>query len=91
MGFLKDILSGRKKYFKLSEVKQANVPRYRELTIKSILQYALTHQRIKHYIPWMPDPTDPFIDRKFMVAIVNTIEPDYFPAAMRKIQKTREE
>ena len=49
------------------------------------------HGEIKKYLPRISDLNDPFIDRKFMVTIINTVEPTYFRDEMKKIEQLREE
>ena len=89
MSYLRDILSGNRNYFTLKEVRHCNVPRYYQLTLKKLVQFALKHPVMKNYIPYQHDPSDPMLDRKFVVTIINTIDPDFFPRRLALIMKER--
>ena len=89
MKYLKDILSGERLYFTQKEVKHCNVPRYYQLTLKKLTLYALKHPVMKDYIPFQHDPSDPMLDRKFIITIINTIDPDFFPTRVALIMKER--
>ena len=89
MKYLKDILSGERRYFTLKEVKQCNVPRYYQLTLRKLVLYALKHPVMKDYIPFQHDPNDPMLDRRFVITIINTIDPEFFPRRLSLIMKER--
>ena len=89
MRYLKDILSGERLYFTQKEVKHCNVPRYYQLTLKKLTLYALKHPVMKDYIPFQHDPYDPMLDRKFVITIINTIDPEFFPTRVALIMKER--
>lgn len=44
---------------------------------------------MKDYMPFQYDPTDPMLDRKFVITIINTIDPDFFPTRLAAIMKER--
>ena len=89
MEFLKEILSGRKLYFKNSEVRRVAIPRYRSITVKTLVSHALSHSVMKKYLPRIIDMSDPNLDRNFICSIVNTIDCDFFPDQLARIESER--
>ena len=79
MDYLKEILSGSKLYFKNEEIRRVAIPRFRSITVKTMVNYALAHSVMKNYMPRIVDRNDPNIDRTFVCSIINTIEANYFP------------
>ena len=79
LDFLKDILSGRKAYFTMSQVRPIKVPFYAELSMISVLRHANSSARMKCYLPPIEMPMSPNVDRNFLFTIVNTIDETYFP------------
>ena len=78
--FLKGLLSGTKSYFKNSEVRPVNVPRYKSLSLKHVLEFAMSRRQISSFLPDQDGDTDHLVDREFVFTIVNTCDPTYFPA-----------
>ncbi len=49
--FMKDILAGKKKALKVSEMKYLFVPQYESLSVKRILEFASSFPRVYEYFP----------------------------------------
>ena len=84
--FLKQLLSGAKRYFKNSEVRPVNVPRYKTLSLKHVLEFAIRHQTIATYLPDQLDKPEPQVDREFVFTIVNTCDPSFFPNQLARVE-----
>lgn len=72
------MMSGFRSYFRNEEVKHATVPRYKQLSMKQVLKFAMQHEKIKWYLPEITSLDEPQVDRTFLFSVVNTIEPNYF-------------
>ena len=79
MAYLRDILSGKKKVYKNSEVRPINVPRFKTLSLKTVFDYAHRYAPINAYLPEQQDVTDPQLDREFLFTVVNSCDSTYFP------------
>ena len=80
MPFLKAILSGKKKHFLNKDVRRISVPRYKQLSLKKILEHVNTvDSTISCYLPDDIDIEDPQIDREFLFSVVNTVDSGFFP------------
>ena len=89
MDFLKALLSGKKSIMKNQDVHPINVPRYKKMSLKCILNYINTKPTIKKFIPDGINPEDPGIDRSFIFTMLNTCEPAYFPTQLAQIEQER--
>ena len=65
------------------------IPRYKSVTIKTMTHFCLNHSVLKKYLPTLEDNDDPHIDRRFLVSIINTVDPTYFPHKLRQIEDQR--
>jgi len=74
MDFIKDILSGKKKYFLRREIFSLKFPTCPELTVKKVMQQVKAHQQIMVYLPDFKDGARNYIDRNFLFCVVNTID-----------------
>ena len=90
MDFLKQLLGGKKKFFKNADVSPVNVPRYKKLSLKCVIQHIHQRADIKVYIPDGLDLEDPQIDRGFIFTVMNTCDPTYFPEQLKSIELERE-
>ena len=72
-----------------SEVRTINVPRYKTLSLKHVLQYAVSDRKISGYLPDLIVDSEPHVDREFVFTIVNTCDPSYFPAQLARIEKEK--
>ena len=87
MSFLKDVLANKKRLFKLYDAPPVDFPPLKELTVKQVLDLALADEVIKVYLPDKEDIGDDYLDRKFLFAVVNTIEPTFFERCLREYQE----
>ena len=55
MGFIRDILSGKKKYFLRREIFSLKVPACPELTVENVMKQVKAHQQIVAYLPDFKD------------------------------------
>ena len=76
LSFLQQIMSTEKKYFKKSEVFNAIVPNWPELSVKRIWVEAVKHRDFLLYLPdnWTQDKKT---ERNFFWSILATLQPDY--------------
>ena len=51
LAYLKGILSGAKQFFRNSEVRSVNVPRYKSMSLKHVLTFASSLPKIMAYLP----------------------------------------
>ena len=49
--FLRDVMMGSMKYLKCSQIKVANVPQYKGLTVRNILKFATSKTNIDEFLP----------------------------------------
>jgi len=89
LAYLKSLLSGEKSFFKNQEVRPVKVPRYKTLSIKHVLEYAMSRRQISKYLPDQDDKSEPQVDRDFVFTIVNTVDPNYFPSQLARIENER--
>ena len=87
MDYLRCVLNGLKSVFPNSQVRRVKEPRYKQLTLDKVIAFCLEKPRILRYLPNLPDNGEPPCDREFLFAIVNTIEPDYFPNQLKDIEQ----
>ena len=80
MQYLRDVLNGSKKAFKMDEVKKVQVPRYKQLALKHVLDHCKTSGECLRYLPDLTDNVEPQVDRDFVFSVLNTLDPDYFPS-----------
>ena len=74
MGFIRDILSGKKKYFLRREIISLKVPTCPELTVANVMEQVKAHQQIMVYLPDFKEGAKKYIERDFLFCIVNTID-----------------
>jgi len=89
MGFIRDILSGKKKYFLRREIISLKVPTCPELTVANVMQQVKAHQQIMAYLPDFKDGAKNYIERDFLFCVVNTIDQQYFRQALAEIETRR--
>ena len=91
MEFLRALLNGRKRYFKNDSVRKVNVPRYKQLTLSKVLDHCIAKPELLRYIPNFPMGGEVHVDRDFLFTIVNTLDPQFFPAQLRAIEEVKRE
>ena len=74
--FMKLILSEKKAFLKLSEVKWVNVPKYDELSVKKFWPLM---QDVTDFMKFMPDPLPDgrLPERAYFWNVLNTVNSDY--------------
>ena len=74
--FLKQVLSGKKRLLKMSEVKFINVPRFEELSIKNLFPHLKNDSAFMMFLPdKYPKGHPP--DREYFFNVLNTLNPEY--------------
>ena len=91
MEYLRAILNGRKRYFKNEQARKVRVPRFRQLTTAKVLDYVKERPDVMRYLPNFRLDGEPTVDREFMFTVLNTLEPDYFPAQLEAIEHERKQ
>ena len=88
--FAKKVLSGKKKLLNLSEVLWVNnVPRYKEINVKTIWDKAKTDNSIKAYFPDFNEKRYP--RKAYLFNVINTVQPNTMMNYIKKIKKDREQ
>ena len=83
-------MSGNKKYLLNKDTRRITVPRYKQLSLAKLLAYAKTKPILSKYFPEPgKKPDEPYVDRNFAITVVNTIEPDFIPEQIEKLEKER--
>ena len=86
--YLKDILADRKALMKMDEVKFINVPKYDELSVKTVFPMIQKDAKLMMYFPAkMPKGRLP--DRDYTFNILNTLRGDYVSNIITHAQKLR--
>ena len=80
--FVKQLLAGQKKAFKLSEVRRIELPRYDELSIKVLLDMIHNDQAIRVYLRDDVSEDKP-PSRNFLANIINSVYPKYLPHVIK--------
>jgi hypothetical protein len=80
--FLRDILQDKKKLMKQSEIRMVTVPKYDELSVKTLLPQ---WQDDPEFWVYFPDklPKDRVPDRDYFFTILNTLKPEYVDEMVR--------
>ena len=81
------MLAGRKKYFTNSDVKRVCVPRYNQLSVRTVYDQICMRPEIVKYLPDIKPEADKFIDREFFFNVVNTCDTDFFPRQIKKLEE----
>ena len=86
--FIRAVLAGDKNLFKKNEVDQITVPKYDELSVKTLFP---TFKSDKVFMSYFPDtfPKDKGPPRKYFFDILNTIHPDYLAQVMNHANTER--
>ena len=51
----------------------------------------MNRKQISKYLPDQDDKSEPQVDRDFVFTIVNTVDPNYFPSQLARIENERQE
>ena len=88
--FLKAILAGSKKLYKLKDVKFINVPLYDELSVKKFWPIM---QKDEEFMKYFPDilPVGRLPDRDYFWNIFNTLNEEYVAKLISHANKVRTE
>ncbi len=74
MEFIRDILSGKKKFFLRQEIFSLKVPSCPELTVENVMKQVKAHQQNMAYLPDFKDAAKNYFERDFLFCVVNTID-----------------
>ena len=86
--YLKEILTGKKKYLLCKDVKVAKVPHTEKLRIRDILAFASKHIEIQSYIPEYEYNKQPH--RDWLCNVINSLIPDKFKAFISQALNEKE-
>ena len=56
-----------------------------------MLEYVKEKPDVMRYLPNFRLDGEPTVDREFMFTVLNTLEPDYFPAQISAIEQERKQ
>lgn len=79
--FLKQILEGTKSYFTNTDIPNVFVQKLDGLTVKSVLAQVYNVPEVRAYLPDFDENPERYINREYLFAIVNRIDPSYFRRA----------
>ena len=87
-GYLKQILKGQKKLFKLQDVRFVNSPNYDEVGVKALCAKIVENPQIQLYFP-DSFPKGRQCDKQYMYNVWNTIEPEEVEAVIKHANRQR--
>ena len=85
LDFLIEICKGEKKTIRQSDIVPYNLPN-NEYTSKKRLAKVI--ERSKVLREYFPEDVVKHCDKQFVVDVVNTLDPDYFPSCTREIEES---
>ena len=74
----------------LDEVRFIRVPKYEELTVKTLYPQALEDERLKKFLPDDTSKTKP-MDRQFFFNVLNSVYPEYVASVIKDTSKIRQD
>ena len=74
-------MDGTKKALGLQKVVYVNFPRLKPFSVQKVLKLALEHEEIKKYLSEKEEIDGFYLNRRFLFAIVNTLDPTFFERA----------
>ena len=90
MDYLKDLLSGRRRYLRNSEARRPSIPRFKQLAMRIVLTHAMNCSHMRKYLPDIDTQKELQLDRHFLFTVVNTLDPNYFPGQLVAIERERQ-
>ena len=72
---MRDVLSTKKKVFHNTEVISYKVPRYRELSLKRVIEMVKKHPQIMEYLPDARELVPKRMTRDYVFGIISTCDP----------------
>ena len=86
--FLKSVLADKKKLLKLKDVSFISVPRYPELTVKTLFEHLKNDPQFMAYLPdKFPRGHPP--DREYFWNVLNTLQPEYVERVIAHAHRCR--
>lgn len=73
--FLRDILAGRKKYFRNSDVPEVYVHRMEKVNVSTVLDKVYDNPEVRCYLPDYEEAPEKRMPRQFLFQIVNKLDP----------------
>ena len=88
LSFLQDILSGEKKCFSMSEIREVSIKKcWSELAIVNVWPQVKHCERLRAYLPTEEMEESRFPDRLFYWRIMNTVMPKYTEKFLIKVMQ----
>ena len=66
----------------LRKVVYVNFPRIKLFSVQKVLKLVLEHDEIKKYLPEKEEIDGFYLNRRYLFAIVNTLDPTFFERAL---------
>ena len=76
--FLKDILAKKKFVFHTCEIVEPILPSYAKFSCKHLLEVAIKSKDVMRYLPEADELDSKRVCKRWLVAIINTLDPTYF-------------
>ena len=86
--FLRQILAEDKQLLKMSEVKQVNIPKFDELSVKNLFPKFKEDADVMSYLPDRL-PSGKLPDRTYFFNVLNTVRPEYVKEMVEHANKLR--
>lgn len=87
ISFLRQILSGEKKYYLQAEIPSVRVLRHKQISVDKVLKIVRKNKEMSQYLPDYEEGESKRIDRDFLFALVNKMDPDFFARANKQIEQ----
>ena len=81
-------MSGEKNWLKAKDVCHANPPRYDEISVANLYEYAMSLPRMSQYFP-DSYPKGRACNREYFFSILATVHPAYFEKLIRDCKNSR--
>lgn len=89
VAFLKQALCKKKRLLKEDEAVCVTLPAFPELSIKNLLAKAKNSSEVMMYLPDPEELSDKTVNKDFLAAIINTVDPDFFPSVIALAEERR--
>ena len=79
--YLRECLAGRKMMLKCQDVVPVHVPRFKQFSVKRLLEWALADPQLSQYLPRFdvsPDHPSFTMSKEFLFTVVATLRPTFW-------------
>jgi hypothetical protein len=87
--FLRDILTGKKKYFKNNDIPYFHMQKLEHITIKNVMKKVYDVPDVRIYLPDYRTKPEKHMNRDYLFAILNKLDPSYFNRVTTEVESRR--